>query len=118
MSGSFLRKAKICDGKTTTGTAVAHQLVTPSGMITVEASFTEGAATTCTALTIDIEGSITKDNWFALASHTFTSAERSAKCAMFHIVDKQIEYVRANITTLTKTGVNDVAVSVSILSAA
>ncbi len=43
MSGNFLRKAKICDGKTTTGAAVSHQLVTPSGMITVEASFTEGA---------------------------------------------------------------------------
>ena len=117
MSGNFLRKAKICDAKTTTGAAVAHQLVTPSGLITIEASFTEGVATTCTALVIDLEGSVTGVNYFALASHTFSSAERTAKCAMFHLADKPVEYVRTNITTLTKTGANDVAVSVSILSA-
>lgn len=118
MSGNFLRKAKIADGQTITGAAVAHQLVTPSGTMTVEVSFTEGIETVCTALTIDIEGSLTNVNWFALASHTFTSAERTAKAAMFHIADKQIEYVRSNITTLTKTGANNVAVSISILSAA
>lgn len=117
MSSNFLRKAKICDGKTATGTTVAHQLFIPSGNITVEASFTEGVATTCTALTIDLEGSVTGVNYFPLASHTFTSAEKTAKCAMFHLADKPVEYVRANITTLTKTGVNDVAVSASILSA-
>jgi hypothetical protein len=117
MSGNFLRKAKICDGKTTTGTTVAHQLVTPSGNITAEASFTEGTATTCTGLVIDLEGSVTGVKYFALASHTFTAAERIAKAAMFHLADKPVEYVKVNITTLTKTGVNDVAVSVSILSA-
>lgn len=114
---NFLRRAKIADGQTITGASVAHQLVTPSGTMTIEASFTEGAGTTCTGLVIDIEGSVTGNNYFALASHTFTSAERTAKCAMFHIVDKQIEYVRSNITTLTKTGVNNVSVSISLLSA-
>jgi hypothetical protein len=112
-----LRRALVCDGKTSTGLSVAHQLVTPSGMLTAEASYTEGTATTCTALTVEIEGSVTGVNYFAISSHTFTSAERSAKCAMFHIADKPVEYIRINITTLTKTGVNDVAVSVSILSA-
>ena len=114
---NFLRKAKIADGQTATGTGVAHQLVTPSGTMTIETSFTTGVGTTCTALVIVIEGSVTGVNYFALASHAFTSAERTIKCAMFHIVDKQIEYVRSNITTLTKTGANNVAVSISLLSA-
>ena len=111
-----LRRAKLCDGQTATGVSVRHELVTPSGNFTIEASFTEGTATTCTALVIDIDGSVTGNNYFALASHTFTAAERTAKCAMFHVADKPVEYMRTNITTLTKTGTNDVAVSISILS--
>lgn len=116
-----LRRVTLCDGRVSTGVPLpvnGHQLMTPSGMMTIEASFAEGTATTCTALTIDLEGSVTRNNFFALASHTFTSAERTAKCAMFHLADKPVEYVRANITNLTKTGANDVAVTISLLSRA
>ena len=111
-----VRAVKFIDGKTATGTGTSHQLVTPSGRFTVEASFTLGAATTCDSLTIDIEGSVTGSNWFAIASHTFTAAERSAAASMFHIVDKPIAYLRGNITTLTKTGVNNVTVTAWLLS--
>jgi hypothetical protein len=111
-----IRAVKFIDGVTAVGTGHTHQLVTPSGKFTVEASFTLGSATTCDSLTIDIEGSITGNNWFAIASHSFTSAERSAAAAMFHIVDKPIAYLRGNVTTLTKTGANDVTITAWLLS--
>lgn len=114
---SYLQRAKIAEGQTATGTSASHTLTVPSGTITVEAAYTEGSGTTCTGLVIDLEGSVTGNNWFALASHTFTSAERTAKAAMFHVVDKPVMFIRTNITTLTKTGANAVTVSISILSA-
>jgi hypothetical protein len=111
------RRVKMIEGQTATGLSPAHRLVVPSGTMTLEASFTEGTATSCTALTIELLGSVTGTNYFALASHTFTSAERSAKCAMFHVVDKPVIFIQTNITALTKTGGSDVAVTISILSA-
>lgn len=111
----IVKPVKFIDGLTTATTGSAHQLMTPSGKMTVEASFTLGAATTCSALTIDIEGSLSGTNWFALASHTFTSGERTAACAMFHVVDKPVIFIRGNITTLTKSGVNDVTVTAQLI---
>ena len=107
----IIKPVKFIDGLTSATTGNSHALNVPSGKMTVEVSFTEGAATTCSALTIDIEGSLTGNSWFALASHTLTSGERTAKAAMFHVVDKPVLYIRGNITTLTKTGVNNVTVS-------
>lgn len=111
-----IRRVTLVEGTTTSGTSDDHLLVTPSGKFTVEASFKEGAATTCSGLVIDVEGSITKNNFFALASHTFTAAERTARAAMFHVIDKPVVWIRTNITTLTKVGANAVTVTVDLLS--
>jgi hypothetical protein len=39
-----------------------------------------------------------------LATHTFTSAEITAQKALFHVVDKNVKYVRTYLSTLTGTG--------------
>jgi len=57
-----------------------------------------------TALTVDLEGSLDNTNWFQLDTHVFSAGELTAQKAMFHIVNKPVNYVRLNITTLTETG--------------
>lgn len=87
-----------------------------SGTITVEVFFSTAAGVTCTALTVALDGSITGINYFALASHVLTATELTAKCCMFHVVDKPVKLLKSNITTLTQTGVGDVAITVAVLS--
>jgi hypothetical protein len=111
-----VRRAVATSAQIATGVSVQRKWMVTSGTITVEASFAVDDGVVCTALTIDLEGSITGEHFFTLASHTFTAAERAVKCAMFHVVDKPIVWVRTNITTLTKTGVDDVKVTIDLLS--
>jgi hypothetical protein len=113
-----VRRAVATSNQLASGVSNQRRWAVTSGTITVEVGFAEDAGTTCTALVIDLEGSITGDvnRFFTLASHSFTSAERTAKCAMFHVVDKPIVWVRTNITTLTKVGGGDVKVTIDLLS--
>lgn len=111
-----VRRAVSTSEQVATGVSTSRKWMVTSGTITVEASFTVDAGTVCTGLTIDLEGSITGVNFFVLASHTFTSLEKSNQCAMFHVVDKPIVWVRTNITTLTKVGAGDVKVTIDLLS--
>jgi hypothetical protein len=111
-----IRQAYLVKSQTATGVSSAKRWDMPSGTVTVEAYFTTAAGVACTALTIALEGSVTNLNYFALASHTLTATELTAKCCMFHVVDKPIKLIRSNITTLTKTGVGDVSVTIAILS--
>jgi hypothetical protein len=113
---NFIRRAVATSGQTAVGVSVSRRWAVTTGVITVEAAFEVDAGVTCTALTIDIEGSLTRNNFFPLASHAFTSAERTARCCMFHVIDKPITWVRTNITKLTSTGVGDVRVTVDLLS--
>ena len=76
---------------------------------TVQCFFTNSGGGV-TALVVDLEGSIDNNKFYTLASHTFSSAELTAKQAMFHVVNKSIEWVRVNITTLTETGTTAVTV--------
>jgi hypothetical protein len=39
-----------------------------------------------------------------LATHTFSADEITAQKAMFHVADKNVEYIRAYLSTLTGTG--------------
>ena len=71
-----------------------------SNIHTVQVVFT-GAIS---SLSVAIEGSIDGTNIVALATHEFTSEEIAAKKSMFHVVNKLVEYVRANITVLTGSG--------------
>ena len=62
---------------------------------------TMGGTVVATAVTVDLEGSLDDSTWFTLASHAFTAGEITAEAAMFHVADKPVRYVRANLTTLT-----------------
>jgi hypothetical protein len=110
------RRAVSTSEQTTVGPSATRRWAVTSGTITIEVSFAVDAGVVCTALVVAVEGSITGDNYFALASHTLTAAERTAQCSMFHVVDKPIVSIRTNITTLTSTGVGDVRVTVNLLS--
>jgi hypothetical protein len=52
------------------------------------------------AVTISLEGSIDGTTFFDLGTHAFTAGELTALGAMFHIVDRPVSYVRANLTVL------------------
>ena len=57
-----------------------------------------------TALILDWEGSIDGASTFhVLATHTMTAGELTAKKALFHVVNKGVLDVRANITTFTRS---------------
>jgi len=111
-----VRRAVATSGQVAIGASASRKWMVTSGVITVEVSFTTDDGVTCTALVIDLEGSVTGNYFFTLASHTLTALERTAKCAMFHVIDKPIVYVRTNITTLTQTGEGDVKVTIDLLS--
>ena len=53
------------------------------------------------AVVVALQGSLDDTTFVTLASHTLTAAELSAAAAIFHVVDKPVRYVRANLTTLT-----------------
>lgn len=64
-----------------------------------------GGTVVATAVTVALEGSLVggsaSKGWFVLASHAFTAGEITQEAAMFHIADKPVKFVRANLTTLT-----------------
>lgn len=65
---------------------------------TVQAVITGGP----TAVTVALESSLDNGvSWSSIGSHAFSAGDLSAGFAMFHIVDKPAELVRANVTTLT-----------------
>lgn len=54
-----------------------------------------------TAVTVDLEGSLDGSSWASLASHVLSAGELTAALALFHVVDKPVRFVRANLLTLT-----------------
>lgn len=70
------------------------------------------------ALTVALEGSLinSSSKFSSLSSvnqhgtHVFTAGELTAKKAMFHVNNAPVNYIRANIKTLTEQGDTDVTV--------
>src|SRR3990167_2045677 len=91
--------AKLLNDKTAVG-AGSHLFVDGAKDHTVEARF--GSTETPTAVTIDLEGSVGGGDFFLLASYVFSAGDLTAKKAMFHVVNKPVEHVRLNLTTLTR----------------
>jgi hypothetical protein len=60
---------------------------------------------TITALEVAINGSISSTKLFPVESHLFTESEITAKAAFFYISQKLVEYVQAEIISITGTGV-------------
>ena len=57
-----------------------------------------------TVLVVGLEGSVDNSKWYTLYSYTFDAADLVAKQAAFCVVNKPVEFVRVNLTTLTETG--------------
>lgn len=60
-----------------------------------------GGTVVATAVTVDLEGSLDGKKWFQLVQHILTAGEITAESALFHVVDKPVNFVRANLITLT-----------------
>jgi hypothetical protein len=60
-----------------------------------------GGTVVATAVTVDLEGSLDDTTFFQLARHAFSGAEITAEAALFHVINKPVRYVRANLITLT-----------------
>lgn len=54
-----------------------------------------------TAVTLSLEGSLTKNGFESLADHILTAEELTAGRAMFHVADKTVRAVRLNLLLLT-----------------
>ena len=98
---------RLLDGVDATGAgssvSIVRNMVRVARDHTVSIIWTDTSGS-ITAMVIDLEGSINGSDFHVLATHTLTSAERTAKKAMFHVKEMAVSYVRANITTLTETG--------------
>lgn len=90
----------VVNAAATGGVKKIFELEHSTSLHTVQTVFTGSI----TALTIDLEGSLDGTTFFQLAQDAFSEAEITAKAAMFHVVDKLVEYIRINISTLTGTG--------------
>lgn len=53
------------------------------------------------AVTVTIEGSLDGTNWGELASHTFTAGDISNSCALFHIMNRPVVFLRSIVDTLS-----------------
>jgi len=89
----------LLNAATATGTGSTQKTFAIPDKHTVAA--TMGGTVVATAVTVSLEGSIDDTTWFTLASHAFSAGEITAEAAMFHITDKPVKYVRANLVTLT-----------------
>lgn len=108
MAWTLLDNQTLADGLTSSSVKVTNAY-----LHTVQLTFTESAGTV-TAMTIDIEGSLDDTNFFAIASHDLTAAELAdtqgstvTGSAMFHIVNRQVRYVRAKVASVTGEGAGD-----------
>lgn len=90
---------KLLDAAAATGASSSVKVGSTPAKHTVHA--TMGGTVVASAVTVDLEGSLDDATWFTLASHAFSAGEITAEQAMFHVVDKPVRYVRANLTTLT-----------------
>lgn len=89
----------LLDAATATGAGNTQQVRSIPDKHTVTVAM--GGTVVATAVTVALEGSLDDSTYFELASHALSAAEITAEAAMFHIVDKPVRFVKANLTTLT-----------------
>lgn len=54
-------------------------------------------------ITVDLEGSFDGTNWTIIGTKVFDAGELTAGIAMFHVLDKPVLHIRANVSVLTFT---------------
>lgn len=91
-------------GATGAGVGQFHNTNAP---YTVQVKFTNTGGSV-TALSVALEGSLDGVNYSSLhdlgTPFAFSASELTAKSAMYHISNRDVFYVRGNVTTLTATG--------------
>jgi hypothetical protein len=93
----------LINGATTTGAGSDFPTKTHANHASV-IFFTHEGGGSCTALVVDIEGSIDGTNWCVLDTHTFSAGDLTAQCAYVFTTGKVVNFMRADITTLTNSG--------------
>lgn len=56
-----------------------------------------------TSGTLDIYGSVDGVNWTAIASHAFSAAEITNNGGLFHIINKPVLFIRADLSAYAGT---------------
>jgi len=82
-----------------TGAGLTQKIGQIPSAHTVQA--TMGGTVVATAVTVDLEGSLDDTTWVQLARHAFDAGEITDEGALFHVIDKPVRYIRANLITLT-----------------
>ena len=98
----------LLDGVTVTGNG-SSVFVNGIAKHSVHVHFTNSGGSV-TALTVDLEGSHDDAYYFQLETYAFDATDLTNEQTMFHVVNKAVNYVRANITTITETGTTAVYV--------
>jgi len=78
----------------------------PAENHTVAAVVTD-ADTSITALNIAIDGSLDGTNYYELANHDFSAGELTALAAMFHTVNKPVNYIKVRVASHTGAAAGD-----------
>jgi hypothetical protein len=93
----------------------AHQLEHAARSFGVEVSWTAAGDGAVASMIISLDGSLTGTTFEALTTATTLSGTQiTAKYAYFAVVDKPCTYVKANISTFTKTGTGATTVTVKV----
>lgn len=91
---------KLLDAATSTGAGAKFNVTSDNGS-THSVQVGMGGTLVATAVTVDLEGSLDGLKWFQLAQHILTAGEITAESALFHVVNTPVNFVRANLITLT-----------------
>ena len=98
----------LLDGVEATGVGRVHACPQTNNHA-MEVTFTNSGGSV-TALVVDLVGGLDNTVPHSLGTKTFSGGELTAKKAILHVVDKLVDFVSANITTLTETGTTAVSV--------
>lgn len=91
-------KIQLLSGASTVGASVGLcRVETKDHAVALQCTWTVAP----TVFTVDLEGSIDGITWHTLISHAFSAGELTAKKAYFTSIGQPVEFVRANVTTLT-----------------
>jgi len=89
-----------------TGTGDRQKIAANSGKALSQHAVQVVSASAATVLVVDLEGSLDGITWFQLMQHTFTSAELTAKQALFFNINPQpVLAIRSNLITNTGGGI-------------
>ncbi|PCJ39130.1 MAG: hypothetical protein COA71_14535 [SAR86 cluster bacterium] len=88
---------KLLGAVTSTGVSVSKDLGKVVSHHTVQITTTGDP----TAVTVDLEASLDNETFIQIGTHPFPAEDITAGNAMFHVIDKPVQFIQLNLTTLT-----------------